>query len=153
MSLDVYLTIPDATEPTQRDAIFIRRDGSNVEVSRGEWDDMHPGREPVTATITVNPGEPEEVFSRNITHNLGKMADAAGIYRHLWRPDEIDITRAWQLTQPLTEGLARLKADPATARLHNPANGWGDYEGLVAFVEAYLAACRQWPDAHVNVSR
>lgn len=153
MSLDVYLTIPDAAEPTQREAIFIRRDGATVEVSRSEWNDIHPDREPMTVTITVNPGEPETVFSRNITHNLGKMADVAGIYRHLWRPDEIGITRAWQLTQPLTEGLARLKANPTMFRLHNPANRWGDYEGLVVFVEDYLSACHQWPDAHVYVSR
>ena len=152
MSLDVSLTIPDAACATQREAIFVRRDGANVEVSRSEWDAMNPGREPVTTRITVNPGWPEEVFSRNITHNLGKMADA-GIYRHLWRPDEINISRAWQLVEPLTAGLMRLKADPTTARLHNPPNGWGNYEGLVSFVEDYLGACRKWPDSHIQVSR
>lgn len=153
MSLDVYLIVPDAAEATLRKAIFIRRDGANVEISRGEWDELYPDREPVTATITTTDGDSQTVFSRNITHNLGKMAAETGIYLQLWRPDEIDISRAWQLTQPLSEGLGRLKADPDAYRRHNPANGWGNYEGLVAFVEAYSAACLQWPDAHVSVSR
>ena len=30
--------------------------------------------------------ENEEVFSANITNNLNKMANAAGIYDALWRP-------------------------------------------------------------------
>ena len=29
-----------------------------------------------------------EVFSRNITHNLNKMADVAGIYDVLWGADD-----------------------------------------------------------------
>lgn len=33
------------------------------------------------------------------------------------------------------------------------SNGWGDYDGLVSFVRHYLAACRQWPEAMVEVSR
>lgn len=35
----------------------------------------------------------------------------------------------------------------------NPANGWGDYDGLLAFVAAYLEACMEHPDATVRVSR
>ena len=36
-----------------------------------------------------------QVFSANITHNLGKMADEAGIYKALWRPDEVEITQTY----------------------------------------------------------
>lgn len=49
------------------------------------------------------------VYSANITHNLGKMADEASIYYALWRPDEIGITKAGQLIIPLREGLLLLK--------------------------------------------
>ncbi len=28
----------------------------------------------------------EELYDSNITHNLCAMAEAAGIYKHLWRP-------------------------------------------------------------------
>lgn len=36
----------------------------------------------------------ETLYSRNITHNLGRMAQAAGIYECLWRPEEHGITHA-----------------------------------------------------------
>jgi hypothetical protein len=94
-----------------------------------------------------------EVHSDNITHNLGLMAEEAGIYEHLWRPEEIGITTAQQLIEPLSKGLALLKSDPERFRALNPENGWGSYDGLVAFVQRYLAACEIDPDAKVEVSR
>lgn len=92
-------------------------------------------------------------FDRNITHNLNRMAEAAGIYMYLWRPDEILITTAAQLIEPLAAGLEKLRADPEGFRQYNPPNGWGSYEGLVDFVATYLAACRENPTAAVRVSR
>ena len=96
---------------------------------------------------------PVEVYESNITHNLNKMAMAAGIYEALWRPDEIGVETADQLIAPLTEGLAKLKADPTYYEQFNAPNGWGMYEHFVPFVENYLNACRNNPDAYVNVSR
>ena len=96
---------------------------------------------------------PVEVFSANITHNLNKMADEAGIYKHLWRPDEIGITQAGQLIEPLRRGLADLKARPEYYERFNPESGWGSYATLVRFVEEYVAACEQHPDADVGVWR
>lgn len=96
---------------------------------------------------------PTEVYWRNITHNLNRMATEAGIYKELWRPDEIGITKAAQLIEPLTKGLELLRSDPERFRAFNPENGWGSYEGLCNFVESYLAACRAEPDADVRVSR
>lgn len=95
--------------------------------------------------------QPTEVYTDNITHNLITMARAAGIYEALWRPETIGITKAAQLIIPLTEGLARLKADPAEYEAHNAPNGWGMYEHFVPFVERYLAACVANPDADVTV--
>ena len=97
--------------------------------------------------------QPTTVFDYNITHNLNKMADAAGIYKHLWRPDEIGITKAEQLIQPLTDGLKRLRENPEYYKTFNPENGWGDYDGLVQFVGTYLLACIEYSDAEVSVSR
>jgi len=96
---------------------------------------------------------PVEVYTSNITHNLSLMADEAGIYKHLWRPEEIGITKAEQLVQPLEEGLKLLKSDPERFRKFNAPNGWGVYENFVEFVEGYLAACKEYPDATVEVSR
>lgn len=96
---------------------------------------------------------PTEVYSANITHNLGAMAREAGIYMHLWRPDEIDVTKAAQLIEPLRAGIALMLADPPRFERHNAANGWGLYEHFVPFVEKYLAACEENPDADVSVWR
>ena len=94
-----------------------------------------------------------EHYWANITHNLGAMADAAGIYQHLWRPEELGITKAGQLIAPLREGLARLKAEPERFKAFDAPNGWGRYGYFVPFVEKYLAACEATPDADVSVSR
>lgn len=81
------------------------------------------------------------------------MAEVAGIYQHLWRPDELGLTRAHQLIDALQAGLDLMKADPARFEALNPENNWGSYKGFVPWVEQYLAACRQYPDAFVTVWR
>jgi hypothetical protein len=96
---------------------------------------------------------PTEVYWRNITHNLVPMADKAGIYRHLWRPEEVGVTKASQLIEPLRKGLALLQDEPERFRRLEPENGWGTYEGLVQFVDDYLRACIANPDADVRVCR
>ena len=148
MSLDVYLEIPGHLGE-RRHAIFVREAGRIREVSREEWDLLNPGREPVTAEI----GGGEEVYSANITHNLNTMADAAGIYEALWRPEELGISKAGDLVETLEKGLRALIAEPPKFQAMNPSNGWGNYEGLVSFVENYLEACRKHPEAQVRVSR
>lgn len=94
-----------------------------------------------------------QVFDYNITHNLGSMANAAGIYKELWRPDEIPINRAGDLIKLLSSGLRRLKGNPDEYKKLNPPNVWGSYEGLVGFVESYLEACTKYPEAEIWVSR
>jgi hypothetical protein len=97
--------------------------------------------------------KPTEVYWRNITHNLNKMAMEAGIYEHLWRPEELNITVARDLIAPLTAGLELLKSDPKRFKEFNAPNGWGMYDNLIEFVEDYLEACKANPDATIQVSR
>jgi hypothetical protein len=94
-----------------------------------------------------------EFYCANITHNLNVMAEEAGIYRHLWRPDEIGITKASQLIEPISLGLALMKAEPERFKAHDASNGWGTYEDFIPWIERYLHACRTYPDATVEVSR
>lgn len=96
---------------------------------------------------------PECYYDANITHNLNRMADEAGIYEHLWRPEEIGIYTAQQLIEPLKAGLKRLEENPDHYKKFDPENGWGTYGGLVRFVEEYLEACIDHPQAVVEVSR
>lgn len=93
------------------------------------------------------------VFDANITHNLGRMAAAAGIYMHVWRPEEMGIVTAKQLIAPLKTGIARLREDEGAFRIYDSANGWGLYEDFVPWLERYLEACIEYPDARVEVSR
>lgn len=146
MSLDVYLTLDD--EYIETDGIYIRENGETRKISAAEFSEKFPGMVPV-----VVKSEGEEVYWRNITHNLNRMADEAGVYDACWRPDEIGITVAAQLIEPLEKGLALLRSDPERFKAFNPSNGWGNYDGLVAFVESYLSACREYPRAKVYASR
>ena len=147
MSLDVYLCVDEAV--SQPAAIFVRRDGQTMQISREEWDGIHPDIEPVMVRAIVS----GNVYHANVTHNLGQMAREAGIYECLWRPDEIGVTKATQLIDTLRDGLKRLQDDQERFKSMNPVNGWGTYEGLVAFVGKYVAACVEWPHAEVRVSR
>jgi hypothetical protein len=97
--------------------------------------------------------KPCEVFQANITHNLGHMAKEAGIYMHLWRPEELNITTAKELIAPLQEGLNKLLLEPERFKQFDPPNKWGSYETLIKFVSDYLAACESSPNAIVKVSR
>ena len=107
----------------------------------------------VSLDVSLMVVQPVEVFTANITHNLGAMAKEAGIYQHLWRPGELSITKASQLIGPLQTGLAKLLADPKRFKELNPETGWGNYDGLVRFTTDYLAACEKNPEAEVIACR
>ena len=94
-----------------------------------------------------------EFGSRNITHNLTNMAEEAGVYDCLWRPEENFFEEAGQMIAPLTHGLFKLKSNPEYYRRFNPKNGWGDYTGLIEFVEWSLEMCSQYPKASVYACR
>lgn len=93
----------------------------------------------------------QEVYWANITHNLGEMAEEAGIYKHLWRPGELGITIAKELIVPLESGLKLLKDKPSHFKKFNSENGWGIYENFVPFVEDYLNACKKYPESIIDV--
>lgn len=93
------------------------------------------------------------VFDTNITHNLTQMADKAGIYEVLWRPDEHGFNKAEDIILTLEKGLADLKARPDYFKQFDAENGWGKYEHFVPFVEGVLGACKEYPDAQISVSR
>lgn len=103
--------------------------------------------------------KPVSIFSLNITHNLGKMADEVKLsngktlYQVLWRPDEHGYFNAEDISELLDEGFNILLADPEKYKKHNPENGWGEYDGLVNFVYEYRNACWENPDAELSISR
>jgi hypothetical protein len=95
----------------------------------------------------------EEIFWKNITHNLGTMAQEAGIYHHLWRPDEISVEHPRQMIAPLEQGIQMMKDDPERFKKFSASNGWGTYEQFLPWLNELLQACKDYPDAEIRVSR
>ena len=151
MSLDVHLTIENKIKKKPSSGIFIRENGQTKEITEEEWRQRFPDREPVR--VTLEEIETNEVYSSNITHNLGTMADKAGIYYALWRPEEKGWKQAKDIIPVLEKGLKKLKSKSKYFEKFNAPNGWGIYEHFVPFVEEYLNACKEYPDAIIDVSR
>jgi hypothetical protein len=81
------------------------------------------------------------------------MADKAGIYYALWRPEEIEKVKAKDIIELLEKGLADLKERPKYFEKFNSPNGWGMYKHFVPFVEKYLEACKEFPESIIEISR
>lgn len=94
-----------------------------------------------------------DVCEMNITHNLNVMAERAGIYKHVWRPEEIGITEAGQLIEPLQKAIADMRANPAVYKAVEPTNGWGTYTNFVLWLERLLRVCQEYPEGRVEASR
>jgi len=93
------------------------------------------------------------LFQSNITHNLGKMAEAAGIYGALWRPEENGFVYARDVITVLADGLAELRANPTKYEAFNSENGWGLYKHFVPFVQEILTECINYPNARIRACR
>jgi len=109
----------------------------------------------LTIKVDVGKNEPKEIelFSSNITHNLNEMAEEAGIYQHLWRPEELGIKHAGEIIDTVEKGLNLMKAEPERFKKFNASNGWGMYEHFIPWVEEYLNACKEYPKAEIRVWR
>ena len=94
-----------------------------------------------------------DVYEANITHNLNKMAKEAGIYQHLWRPEDLGIKEAWELIEPLEKALKDMEDRPGHDAKVNPENGWGSYDGLLMFIAKYINACEENPESLIRIWR
>jgi hypothetical protein len=115
----------------------------------------------------------ECLYSSNITHNLGKMANEAGIYEALWRPyqlkegynipegdyqaeyefEENNPVRGYEIIPVIEKGLEDMIARPAHYKIFDSPNGWGLYKHFVPFIEKYLEALKEYPESFVECSR
>lgn len=94
-----------------------------------------------------------QVFNSTTTHNLVPMAEAAGVYDCLWRPEECGVKTAEDLIVPLRRAIQEIRRDPARFSKLDAANGWGTREQFLAFLADVLAAAKDHPDATVSASR
>jgi len=97
--------------------------------------------------------EEARLASHNVTHNMNKMAEAVGLYQVLWSPEEIGITTASQMIEPIEKGIRKLMSNPDKYKSYNPPNGWGNYDIFVSFCRSVLSTCKENPDAIIDVSK
>lgn len=150
MSLDVYLQRPGVKNYLETIQRLARKPEAGVSDTFQRISSLC---EEALSLESIFNQETDVLFSQNITHNLNAMAGEAGIYEALWRPDEHGLTKAKQLVPLLEQGLHLLKSEPARMLRYQPTNGWGRYQDFVPWVERYLEACREHPEADVRVSR
>jgi hypothetical protein len=103
--------------------------------------------------VTIRATVSSVVYEGNITHNLGLMAQNAGLYLPLWRPEELGIRAAGELVPLLKAGLFYMRNHKKELEADNPSNGWGCYQNLLDFTEQYLAACIEYPQGEVSACR
>ena len=117
----------------------------DLELVREKWISYDEGK--------THEKETETVYETNITHNLGLMAEEAGIYQALWRPEEINKKKGKDIISMLEVGLSDLKERPDHFKKFNSPNGWAMYKHFVPFVENYLEACKEYPECLIDVWR
>jgi len=93
------------------------------------------------------------VYENNITHNLGKMATASGLYHLLWKPNENEFFLAKDLIEGLEKGIYTLKQTPRHFTQFEPSNGWGNYNNLLDFATSVHIACTEYPELRIEASR
>ena len=85
----------------------------------------------------------------NYTSNVWPMFRAAfgpnGIER-------IDGLTGKAATHRVGPAIDLMLADPGKFRQMNPVNGWGNYEGALAFLQKLYRDCRAHPEAIVRVT-
>lgn len=90
----------------------------------------------------------------NITHNLTKMADEAGIYYAIWRPEELfKVPKCKDVLDIIKEGYKKMLDDPERYKKFNPSNGWGNYSGFCEWIEKLISAYEENPEAVIRCSR
>jgi hypothetical protein len=94
-----------------------------------------------------------QLYTAEVTHNLGEMAKYAQVYDAMWSPQKLNIEKASDLIPILEKGLHLLESEPDDARRYNPDNGWGNYEEFTEFTRNYLNACKEYPDASIRIYR
>jgi hypothetical protein len=96
---------------------------------------------------------PEEVSKLNITHNLISMAEALGIYRKVWRPEENNIIYCKDMISHIQKAILLLKSDPEYYIKYNAPNQCGDITDMIIFLQEYYVICKKYPNCKIEASR
>lgn len=96
-----------------------------------------------------------DVYSGDITHNMGRMANECGVYEACWRPEELGHKKlkAKHIIPILEKGIEELESWPEYYKQFNPENGGGDYYSFLEWLASYLTACKIYPNAKICIWR
>jgi DNA repair exonuclease SbcCD ATPase subunit len=135
------------------DIHFFKKDVDFNQI-RNDIDDLTNKRQAIDEELErlEDDYEDAKLTSLNVTHNLNKMAEVVGLYKILWYPEEVGITSASQMIEPLEKAIKELEANPEKYKAYNPPNGWGDYGIFVSFCRSMLSTCRENPDAVIEAA-
>lgn len=88
--------------------------------------------------------------SKNITHNLIEMFEAAGIYDALYMSEG---KTASNVLPKLKSALIDMKARPEFYKQFDSPNGWGLYVNAVPWLEDLIAGLEISPKAKIHVDK
>ena len=98
--------------------------------------------------------EIKDVLDVNLTHNLGEMASACGLYEPLWRAEENGWYEAGDIIEPLENGISNLLINEKELKAkYTPDNGWGNYEQLKVVALKVYANCVENPELKIEISK
>ena len=89
-----------------------------------------------------------ELYSGNYTHNVVPMWEKAGVYDALYNSGG---KLAGEIVDALERGIHHMESHPDEYKALNPENGWGSYEGALAFLREVADACKKYPRATIGV--
>jgi len=96
----------------------------------------------VDLRIQTGPDMSHTVYSGNYTHNVSPMWHRAGCLDVLYEsrgaavPDVLPVLEA---------ALIAMRSEPDAYRAMNPPNGWGSYDGAIAWLDRLVSECRVNP--------
>jgi len=83
----------------------------------------------------------DELFWKNITHNLTPMWHKAEVFDALYNSDG---KRPKEIIETLRTGLLKMQQEPAEYRKLESPNKWGNYQSAVCFLTEVIDACQQY---------
>lgn len=91
-----------------------------------------------------------EAGSFNITHNVSRMWDKAGVYECLYNWHG---RKAEELIEPLSNAIQDMLIKPREYETLNPKNGWGDFIGAKEFLRKVVDCCSEHPKCIIHISK
>lgn len=141
MSITIHLTKPRDPKSRAEQAIDLLRANGFDEFA----DELYARHSDDCGSIPLE--------SISIGGGLWRMAEQGGFYGYVWRPEEMGVTKASQMAVHLRRAIAWMESHRGDAPMFSGMGGPGSHAELLQSLREYLAACEEFPDADIEVSR